>query len=78
MSEQQFHMRNIQVFQQTVFSIFHQLRHVIGAVVIHRIPRSGEERSRQIRLRFDFIRRAERIFQRLDHVSRVAVLQAPK
>ncbi|WP_246062951.1 MULTISPECIES: hypothetical protein [Paenibacillus] len=68
----------VQVFQQTVFPLFHQLRHIIGAVVIHRIPRSSEQRSRQIRTWFHLIRRAERIFQRFDDMSRIAVLQSPK
>ncbi|KIL34124.1 hypothetical protein SD70_32570 [Gordoniibacillus kamchatkensis] len=76
--EQQLHMRNIQVFQQTVLPLFHQLRHIIGAVVIHRIPRSSEQRGRQIRTPFALVRRAERIFQRLHHMSRIAVLQSPK
>ncbi|WP_258313483.1 hypothetical protein [Paenibacillus sp. tmac-D7] len=76
--EQQLHMRNIQVLQQTVLPLFHQLRHIIGAIVIHRIPRSSEQRSRQIRTQFDLIRPAESIFQRLNHMSRVAVLQPPK
>ncbi|MGG1597389.1 MULTISPECIES: hypothetical protein [Paenibacillus] len=76
--EQQLHMRNIQVLQQTVLPLFHQLRHIIGAVVIHRIPRSSKERSRQIRTWFYLIRRAERIFQRFDDMSRIAVLQSPK
>ncbi|WP_245347214.1 hypothetical protein [Cohnella lubricantis] len=76
--EQQLHMRIIQVLQQTVLPLFHQLRHIIGAVVIHRIPRSSEQHSWQIRTWFDLIRRAERIFQRFDYMSRIAVLQAPK
>ncbi|MFC4770063.1 hypothetical protein [Effusibacillus consociatus] len=78
MFEQQFHMRNVQVLKQTVLPLFHQLRHIIGAVVIHGIPRSSKERSRQIRTWFNLVRRAERIFQRFDHMSRVAVLQPPK
>ncbi|MCM3494596.1 hypothetical protein NST08_04520 [Paenibacillus sp. FSL K6-1566] len=76
--EQQLHMRNIQVLQQTVLPLFHQLRHIIGAVVIHRIPRSSEQRGRQIRTPFALVRRAERIFQRFDHMSRIADLQPPK
>ncbi|MBS5910712.1 hypothetical protein ACE3MS_08545 [Paenibacillus dendritiformis] len=78
MFEQQFHMRNVQVLKQTVLPLFHQLRHIIGAVVIHRIPRSSEQRGRQIRTPFALVRRSERIFQRFDHMSRVAVLQPPK
>ncbi|WP_435924107.1 hypothetical protein [Paenibacillus sp. DYY-L-2] len=76
--EQQLHMRNIQVLQQTVLPLFHQLRHIIVAVVIHRIPRSSEQHSRQIRTWFNLMLRAERIFQRFDHMSRIAVLQLPK
>ncbi|MFF3924033.1 hypothetical protein [Paenibacillus lactis] len=75
--EQQFHMRNVQVLQQTVLPLFYQLGHIIGAVVIYRIPCSSKERSRQIRMWFHLIRRAKRISQRLDHMSRIAVLQTP-
>ncbi|MFC0213323.1 MULTISPECIES: hypothetical protein [Paenibacillaceae] len=75
--EQQLYMRNVQVLQQTVLPLFDQLGHIIGAVIIHRIPRGGKENNGQIRMRFRLIRRAECIFQRFDNMSRIAILQAP-
>ncbi|MGG2196491.1 hypothetical protein ABFY68_01055 [Paenibacillus validus] len=73
--EQQFHMRLIQFFQQAVVAFGQQHPHVIGAVILHRVSGSRQQRVNQLHTRLSFT--AKRIFQRFDDGFRIRLLHAP-
>nr|WP_069202414.1 hypothetical protein [Paenibacillus sp. D9] len=73
--EQQFHMRLIQFFQQAVIAFGQQHSHVIGAVILHRVSGSRQQRVNQLHTRLSFT--AKCIFQRFDDGFRIRLLHAP-
>ncbi len=73
--EQQFYMRLIQFFQQAAVAFGEQHPHVIGAMVLHRVSGSGQQRVNQFHAWPSFT--AKRIFQRFDDGFRIRLLHAP-
>ncbi|MCK8487431.1 hypothetical protein M0651_09625 [Paenibacillus sp. MBLB2552] len=74
--EQQFYMRLIQFFQQAAVAFGEQHPHVIGAMILHRVSGSGQQRVNQFHPRSRFT--AKRIFQRFNDSLRVRHLHAPQ
>ncbi|MEK0314554.1 hypothetical protein VQ071_11910 [Cohnella sp. 56] len=74
--EQQLDMQDIQLFEQAVVALGEQQTHIIGAVILHRVPRRGQQRGGQFHARLPFV--AEGVLQRFKHGLRIRLVHAPE
>ncbi|WP_256976110.1 hypothetical protein [Paenibacillus sp. MY03] len=74
--EQQFHMRVIQFFKQTVIALGEQHLDIIGAVVLHGVPRRCEQGAGQIHTLLLFVSKG--VLQRFKDSLRIRLIHVPE
>ncbi|WP_235613260.1 hypothetical protein [Paenibacillus sp. LC231] len=74
--KQQLHMRGVQFFEQAIVALGQQHLHIIGAVILHGVPRRSEQGAGQLHARLPFVSKG--VLQRFKHSLHIRLVHAPQ